>query len=78
MEWKKWSKPRTRMRKLIALGLDRGNARNSAFNGRGPWWNADASHLHAVLPTSYFRKLGLLSLLEEVQWFTALREQRSL
>lgn len=25
-----------------------------------------------------FRKLGLISLLEEVQWFTVLREQRSL
>jgi RNA-directed DNA polymerase len=78
MEWRKWKKPRTRMRKLIALGLDRGRARESAFNGRGPWWNAGASHMNAALPTSYFRKLGLISLLEEVNWFTTLREQRSL
>jgi RNA-directed DNA polymerase len=77
MEWRKWKKPRTRLRKLIALGLDRGRARESAFNGRGPWWNAGASHLNAALPTAYFRKLGLLSLLEEVNWFTTLREQRS-
>jgi hypothetical protein len=46
MEWRKWKKPRTRMRKLIALGLDRGCARESAFNGRGPWWNAGASHMN--------------------------------
>jgi RNA-directed DNA polymerase len=78
MEWRKWKKPHTRMRKLIALGLDRGHARESAFNGRGPWWNAGAPHLNAALPTAYFRRLGLISLLEEVQWFTALREQRSL
>lgn len=78
MEWRKWKKPRTRMRKLIALGLDRGRARESAFNGRGPWWSAGASHMNAVLPAAYFRKQGLISLLEEVNWFTTLREQRSL
>jgi RNA-directed DNA polymerase len=78
MEWRKWKKPRTRLRKLIALGLDRERARASAFNGRGPWWNAGARHMNAVLPTAYFRARGLISLLEEVQWFTPLREQRSL
>lgn len=78
MEWKKWKKPRARMRKLIALGLDRGRARESAFNGRGPWWSAGASHMNAALPTAYFRRMGLISLLDEVLWFTTLREQRSL
>jgi RNA-directed DNA polymerase len=78
MEWRKWKKPRTRVRKLIALGLDRGRARESAFNGRGPWWHAGASHMNAALPTAYFRRMGLISLLEEVQWFTLLRQQRSL
>jgi group II intron reverse transcriptase/maturase len=78
LEWRKWKKPRTRMRKLIALGLDRERARESAFNGHGPWWNAGASHLHQALPTAHFRRLGLVSLLEEVQWCTTLREQRSL
>lgn len=78
MEWRKWKKPRTRMRKLTALGLERGRARESAFNGRGPWWNAGASHMHAALPTACLRKLGLISLLDEVLWFTTLREQRSL
>ena len=45
-------------RKLLALGLDRGRARDSAFNGRGPWWSAGASHMNAALPTAYFRKNG--------------------
>jgi RNA-directed DNA polymerase len=78
MEWRKWKKPRTRLRKLIALGLDRGRARESAFNGRGPWWSAGASHMNAALPTAYFRRMGLISLLDEVLWFTTLREPRSL
>jgi RNA-directed DNA polymerase len=78
MEWRKWKKPRTRLRKLIALGLDRESAWKSAFNGRGPWWSAGASHMNAALPTAYLRRMGLVSLLDEVLWFTALREQRSL
>lgn len=78
LEWRKWKRPRTRMRKLIALGLDRESARLSAFNGHGPWWNAGASHMNAALPTAHFRKLGLISLLEEVQWLTVLRTQRAL
>lgn len=77
MEWRKWKRGRTRVKRLTALGLDRGRARDSAFNGRGPWWNAGSSHLNAALPTSYFRKLGLISLLDEVLWFTALRRQRT-
>lgn len=76
MEWRKWKRGRTRMKRLIALGLERGQARLSAFNGRGPWWNAGASHLNAALPTSYFRRMGLILILEEVNWQTALREQR--
>lgn len=78
LEWRKWKRPWTRMRRLIALGLERGRARASAFNGRGPWWNAGASHLNAALPTSYFRKLGLISLVEEVNRQTLLRKERSL
>lgn len=78
LEWRKWKRPRTRMRRLIALGLDQERARLSAFNGRGPWWSAGASPMNAALPTAYFRKLGLISLLEQVQWFTVLRKQRSL
>jgi RNA-directed DNA polymerase len=73
MEWRKWKRKRTRWKRLIALGLEREKARASAFNGRGPWWNSGAQHLNAALPTSYFRKRGLISLIEEVNWRTALR-----
>jgi RNA-directed DNA polymerase len=77
MEWRKWKRPRRRMQRLTALGLDRERARSSAFNGRGPWWNAGASHMNGALTTAYFRKLGLVSLMEEVQWLTLKRELRS-
>jgi hypothetical protein len=57
----------------IDLALRPGSARY----GRGPWWNAGASHMNGALPTAYFRKLGLVSLMEEVQWLTLKRALRS-
>ena len=65
--WRQWKRPRTRARKLRALGLDADRARISSGNGYGPWWNAGASHLHQALPTAYFTRLGLLSLRHEWQ-----------
>lgn len=65
--WRQWKRPRTRQRKLCALGLDAERAWHSAGNGRGPWWNAGASHMNHALPAAYFTHLGLVSLLREQQ-----------
>jgi RNA-directed DNA polymerase len=65
--WRQWKRPRTREHKLLALGLDPERAWRSAVNGRGPWWNAGASHMNHALPAAYFTNLGLLSLLREQQ-----------
>jgi hypothetical protein len=58
-------------------GTGSGKSPMQCLNGRGPWWNAGASHLNAALPTAYFRKLGLISLMEEVHWLTLKRSLRS-
>jgi RNA-directed DNA polymerase len=71
--WRQWKKPRTRARKLVALGLDVARAHESACNGHGPWWNAGASHLNQVLPASYFTRMGLVSLLREQQRLQCVR-----
>ena len=56
---------KTRRKKLIALGLNPERARLSAGNGRGPWWNAGASHMNQAIPTRMLRGMGLLSFLDE-------------
>jgi len=63
--WRQWKRPRTRARKLRQLGLDAERAQQSAYNGRGPWWNAGASHMHLAVQTSALRRMGLVSLLDE-------------
>jgi RNA-directed DNA polymerase len=63
--WRQWKRPRTRAKKLIERGVERQRAFTSAFNGRGPWWNAGASHMNAAVPTKWLEQQGLLSLLPE-------------
>ena len=65
--WRQWKQPRTRARKLLALGVGAARAWRSASNGYGPWWNAGASHMNLALPAAYFARLGLVSLLREQQ-----------
>ena len=63
--WRQWKRPATRRRRLIELGLDDARAWKSTVNGRGPWWNAGASHMNQAIPTRYLRSLGLVCLVEE-------------
>ncbi len=68
--WRQWKRPQTRRRKLLALGLDEQRAWRSAGNGRGPWWNAGASHMNQALPRKWFDRLGLISVLDTVRWLS--------
>jgi len=63
--WKQWKKPKTRVKKLMQRGLPEAVACKSAWNGRGPWWNAGASHMNKAIPKSYLDKLGLVSLMDQ-------------
>jgi RNA-directed DNA polymerase len=63
--WRQWKRHRTQFKELCRRGLDHERARRSAWNGRGPWYNAGASHMNRAVPTSELRGLGLVSLTEE-------------
>jgi RNA-directed DNA polymerase len=65
IQWRQWKRPRTRYKRLIALGLDPERAHRSAGNGRGPWWNAGASHMNQAIPTRMLSEIGLTSFFAE-------------
>ena len=67
--WRQWKRPRTRAKRMMQCGLMEGHAFRSAYNGRGPWWNAGASHMNLALQTSYFSKAGLFSYMEQFHRF---------
>ena len=63
--WVQWKRPKTRAKMLINLGIDKARAIVSANNGRGKWWNAGASHMHAAVPAEWLSRQGLISLLDD-------------
>lgn len=62
--WRQWKRPWTRATALARRGLPWQRAWLSATNGRGPWWNAGARHMHQAVTTRELRQLGLVSLLD--------------
>ena len=62
--WRQWKRSYTRARTLMRAGLTEERAWRSATNGRGPWWNSGASHMHAAFRKGFFDRLGLVSLLD--------------
>ena len=62
--WRQWKRVYTRARNLMKRGLEKERAWKSATNGRGPWWNAGASHMNQAVPKAAFARLGLVSLLD--------------
>jgi len=71
--WRQWKRPWTRAKRLMCQGLAEARAYQSAYNGRGPWWNSGASHMNLAFPAAYFGKAGLLNLQQQ-----RLRLQRAL
>ena len=65
--WRQWKRPRTRAKNLMKRGLAEIRAWKSAYNGRGPWWNAGASHMNEAFPKTYFDRCGLISLYDQLQ-----------
>jgi RNA-directed DNA polymerase len=62
--WRQWKRVYTRAKNLMKRGLEKDRALKSAMNGRGPWWNAGASHMNEAFKKSDFDKMGLVSLLD--------------
>ncbi len=71
--WEQWKTPRNRYRKLVRLGVRAERAKKATANGRGAWWNAGASHMHAAVTNDQLAKWGLrtlLTTLRTLQWST--------
>jgi RNA-directed DNA polymerase len=64
--WKQWKRVYTRVKNLMKRGLGKERAWKSAMNGRGPWWNAGASHMNEAYKKFDFDRMGLVSLLDTI------------
>lgn len=66
IQWRQWKTPRTRLKKLLKLGVPIDQAK-TVYNRSGPWRNAGAPHMHMALPNAALSSMGLVSLLAEHQ-----------
>jgi hypothetical protein len=62
--WRQWKRTYTRAKQLMKRGLTEARSWQSVQNGRGPWWNAGASHMNEAFKKSYFDQMNLVSLLD--------------
>jgi RNA-directed DNA polymerase len=59
--WRQWKRPRTRLKRLVSLGIPQEQA-TTALNRRGPWKNSALPALTHALSPSWFRHLELYGL----------------
>jgi len=64
--WRQFKRPWKRFQMLMQRGLPEARAARSAFNQRGPWFNAGSSHMNQAFPKRYFDQFGLISMLDKL------------
>ena len=60
--WIRWKNPKTRRKRLRALGISQREAAIATGNGRGSWWNSHSPAMQGALGKALLAQWGLLSL----------------
>ena len=63
IQWRQWKKPKTRTKKLIALGIKKETARKHAYSRRGPWRMARTYCMHKGLSNSVIESMGYIPMM---------------
>lgn len=64
LQWRHWKTPKTRLKKLLELGIPWERAR-AVSNRGGPWHNAATPYMNTALSNASLSSMGLMSLLNE-------------
>lgn len=60
--WKWWRLAKTKIRKLLQLGINRDEALNHGYSRKGPWRMSGSRAVHMALSITWLNAQGLLSL----------------
>lgn len=63
IQWRQWKKPKTRIKKLIALGIKEHTARKHAYSSKGPWRMARTYCMHKGLSNSVIESMGYIPMM---------------
>jgi len=58
--WRQWKEPRTRYKRLKALGLGESSAQKAAHSGKGPWRMAKTQGMHRTLSNAVIESMGYI------------------
>jgi group II intron reverse transcriptase/maturase len=64
--WRQWKKPRTRLKKLVAIGLKENIARRWAYSSKGPWRMARTYCMHSTISNSVIESMGYTPMMKIV------------
>jgi RNA-directed DNA polymerase len=62
--WQEWKRPRTRVRKLIGLGVSKEKAYRTGYASRGDWRMSASHGAHTGLNNEFWKRIGLINPLE--------------
>lgn len=65
--WRQWKKPRTRYKRLIALGIKEHTAQKSAYSSKGPWRMARTQCMHKAVTNGAVETMGYIPMASIVQ-----------
>lgn len=65
--WRQWKKPRTRCKRLMALGLKEHIARKHAYSSKGPWRMARTYGMHKAMTNGAIEEMGYIPMMKMVQ-----------
>jgi RNA-directed DNA polymerase len=66
IQWRQWKKPKTRFKKLIALGIKEHTAKRHAYSSKGPWRMASSYCMHKGLSNSIIESMGYIPMMKIV------------
>ncbi len=66
IQWRQWKTPRTRHKRLIALGLKERSAINCGYSGKGPWRMAKTPGMHRALSNREIESMGYIPMMKLV------------
>jgi RNA-directed DNA polymerase len=64
--WRQWKKPRTRCKRLVALGIKEHTARKQAYSSKGPWRMAKTQTMHKAVSNSVIESMGYTPMMDIV------------
>jgi RNA-directed DNA polymerase len=62
--WQEWKRPKTRVRKLIGLGVPKDKAYRTGNASRGDWRMSASYGIHSGLNNEFWKRIGLINPLE--------------